>query len=148
VISIRVPPETIAPADGNICPIVLGLVAPVQAKPVVSDDSVADRDTESGAAMLHFSCDLCGRNMVADSDRRYVVKMEVFAAHDPAELTEDDFDADHLEEISQLLADDSLDAEPAPAFKELRYDLCPPCHKKFLADPLSRDATKFDFSEN
>ena len=86
--------------------------------------------------------------MLAGSESRYVVKMEVFAAHDPAELTEDDFDADHLEEIGQLLSEESPDAEPAPAFKKLRYDLCPPCHKKFLADPLSREATKFEFSEN
>ena len=97
--------------------------------------------------MQHFSCDLCSRNIVAGSDNRYVVKMEVFAAHDPAELTEDDFDADHLEEISQILSED-LDTEPAPAFKKLNYDLCSSCHKKFLADPLNREATKFDFSAN
>ncbi len=98
--------------------------------------------------MLHFSCDLCGRNMQVGSDSRFIVKMEVFAAHDPAEMTEDDFDVDHLEEIGQLLSDESSDALPAPAFKKLRYDLCPSCHKKFLADPLSREATKFDFSAN
>ena len=35
--------------------------------------------------MLHFSCDLCGRPL---SDRRYVVKLEVFAAFDPDEVVE------------------------------------------------------------
>jgi hypothetical protein len=98
--------------------------------------------------MLHFSCDLCGKDLLPDTDSHYVVKMEVFAAQHPAELTEDDLDADHLEEISQILTEEGPDAEPIPAFKKLRYDLCPSCHKKFLNDPLGREALKFDFSEN
>ena len=43
---------------------------------------------------------------------------------------------------------DATDLEPAPAYKKLRYDLCSACHLKFLADPLNREAQKFDFSEN
>lgn len=98
--------------------------------------------------MLHFSCDLCGKDLL-DSNARYVVKMEVYAAHDPSEMTEDDLDVDHLEEISQLLSDeDSVPAEPAPAFKKLHYDLCPSCHRRFLANPLGRESQKFDFSAN
>ncbi len=96
---------------------------------------------------MHFSCDFCGKDLTGDHGR-YVVKMEVFAANDPAELIEDDLDTDHLEEIGQLLAEEGADAEPAPTNKKLRYDLCPICHKKFLADPLGREAMKFDFSEN
>jgi hypothetical protein len=98
--------------------------------------------------MVHFSCDLCGKDLLDGTDGRYVVQIEVYAAHDPSELTEDDLDADHLEEIGQLLAEEGPDAEPAPAFKKLSYDLCPSCHKKFLADPLGRELQKFDFSEN
>lgn len=86
--------------------------------------------------------------MIPGSDGRYVVKMEVYAAQDPAELTEDDLDADHLEEIGQLLAEEASDHEPAPTFAKRRYDLCSGCHKKFLADPLGRESQKFDFSEN
>jgi hypothetical protein len=98
--------------------------------------------------MMHFSCDLCGKDLTPSATGRYVVRIEVFAAHDPAELTEDDLDADHLEEIGQLLSEEGADAEPAPVSQELRYDLCPSCHKKFLADPLGRELQKFDFSEN
>ena len=99
--------------------------------------------------MLHYSCDLCGKDMTDGTDGRYVVNMEVFAAHDLAEITEADLGDDHLEEVGQLLReaeDDNL--EPAPAFKKMRYDLCPACHRKFVADPLGREAQKFDFSEN
>jgi hypothetical protein len=98
--------------------------------------------------MLHFSCDLCGKDLLTVAENRYVVKLEVYAAHDPAELTEDDLDPDHLEEISQILADEGDDCDPAPAYKKFRYDLCSTCHKRFLADPLGREAQKFDFSEN
>jgi hypothetical protein len=98
--------------------------------------------------MMHFSCDLCGKNLLNKSPTHYVVKMEVFAAHDPSELTEDDLDVDHLEEIGQLLSDEGAETEPAPSFKKLRYDLCASCHARFLADPLGREAQKFQFSAN
>ncbi len=101
--------------------------------------------------MLHFTCDLCGKEMLPGDDHRYVVRMEVYAAHDPAELTEADLDEDHMELVSQMLADEEH-ADPdatAPAFKKFRYDLCPECHKKFLRDPLNKEsAQKFHFSEN
>jgi hypothetical protein len=103
--------------------------------------------------MLHVTCDLCGKELTPGDDHRYVVKMEVFAAHDPSEITEADLDDDHMEAVSQLLRDteESL-SDPdsdAPAYKNFRYDLCPECHKKFVRDPLSKEAAqKFDFSEN
>ena len=37
---------------------------------------------------------------------------------------------------------------PPPARQALRFDLCPCCYRKFLADPLGREAVNFDFSEN
>lgn len=100
--------------------------------------------------MQHFTCDLCGKSLGSQSDQRYVVKVEVFAAHDPAELTDDDLDVDHMEEVSQMLSEmDQSTADLAPAFKQFRYDLCPDCHPRFLRDPLNKEAAqKFDFSEN
>lgn len=103
--------------------------------------------------MLHVTCDLCGKQLTPGDDPRYVVKVEVFAAHDPAELTEADLDDDHMEAVSQLLRqmEDHL-ADPnadQPAYKKFRYDLCPECQKRFVRDPLNKDAAqKFDFSEN
>ena len=100
--------------------------------------------------MLHISCDLCRKEISSESNFRYIVKMEVFAAHDPAEITEEDLDEDHMEAISQLLRDDSGDdLEVAAPRKNFRYDFCPECHQKFLRDPLGREGVqKFDFSKN
>ena len=99
--------------------------------------------------MQHFSCDLCGKPIGCGDAHRYVVKVEVFPAHDPAELTDADLDIDNMEEVSQMLseAEDSA-PELTPAFKQFRYDLCPDCHAKFLRDPLNKEAQKFHFSEN
>jgi hypothetical protein len=100
--------------------------------------------------MLHFTCDLCGRELRPGEDQRFVVKMEAYAAHDPAELTEEDLDEDHMEAISQLLREDNGDdTELAASRRNFRYDFCPECHQKFLRDPLGRDGVqKFDFSKN
>ena len=38
--------------------------------------------------MIRYSCDLCHRELDSESDLRYVVKMEIFAAMDAS--TEDD----------------------------------------------------------
>jgi hypothetical protein len=103
--------------------------------------------------MMHVTCDLCGKELRPGGDHRYVVKIEVYAAHDPYEITEEDLDDDHMEALSQILRDKeeglpTSDGE-APAYKNLRYDLCPGCQKKFLKDPLNRAADqRFDFSEN
>jgi hypothetical protein len=103
--------------------------------------------------MLHVTCDLCGKELHPGDDQRYTVKIEVYAAHDPAELTEADLDEDHMEAVSQLLNEieeglaDSDGIEPVSQC--FRYDLCPECRKRFARDPLGKEgAQKFHFSEN
>jgi hypothetical protein len=101
--------------------------------------------------MLHVTCDLCGKKLRPGEDH-YVVKIEVFAGHDPAELTEADLEEDHMEAVSQLIRQMEAGESPddlSPTSHHLRYDLCPECRKRYLRDPLSKDAAgKFDFSEN
>ncbi|HXG11318.1 MAG TPA: hypothetical protein VNK04_16305 [Gemmataceae bacterium] len=103
--------------------------------------------------MLHVTCDQCGKELRPGDDHRYVVKIEVFTPHDPAAITEEDLDQDHMEAISQLLQDmeenlvDPPDLEPRR--HHFRFDLCLECRNKFLRDPLGKEAAqKFDFSEN
>jgi hypothetical protein len=110
--------------------------------------------------MLHITCDLCGKDLPAGDDH-YVLRIEVYAAHDPAQLTEADLDADHMEAVSELLREvEEGEADPGelePPSRQLRYDLCPDCRQRYLRDPLRKDAAKpvskdaaqkFDFSEN
>ena len=53
--------------------------------------------------MIRYSCDLCKRELDPQDDLRYVVKMEVYAAFDPAATDGDEDDRDHLEEIQDIL---------------------------------------------
>jgi hypothetical protein len=105
--------------------------------------------------MLHITCDLCGKELRTGQDY-YVVKIEVFAKHDPAQLTEADLEEDHMEAVSQLLRemdDEEVADAIEPARHNLRYELCPECRQRYLRDPLNKElnkeaAQKFDFSEN
>jgi hypothetical protein len=103
--------------------------------------------------MIHHSCDLCKRLIDTEEDVRYVLKMEVYAALDPALDDADDGDRDGLQDVQDMLQriDDLDTSEVAPddVYQQLRFDLCPECRKKFLKAPLGREAMKqFDFSQN
>jgi hypothetical protein len=109
-------------------------------------------DGEDSAAMVRYTCDVCGRELPGGEDQHFVVKIEAYAVQDPAELTEADLEADHLEAVGQLLRDveehgSALDL-PEPT-RHFRYDLCPECHRRFVRDPLGKDQpAKVSFSEN
>lgn len=102
--------------------------------------------------MVHVSCDLCGRSIRVPEDQRFVVKIEVYAAHNPYEITEEDLQADSLEAVSELLEDEDLalaDVTDEPLRQSRQFDLCGSCRKSFLKDPLSREShLNFEFSEN
>jgi hypothetical protein len=102
--------------------------------------------------MIRYSCDLCKRELDSQNDLRYVVKMEIFAAFDPASADGDEDDRDHLEEVQDILErmeDSSNDQIGEDVYQQLRFDLCPDCRRKFIKNPLGRKAAKaFGFSAN
>jgi len=105
--------------------------------------------------MVHFTCDLCGKDLAPYGEPRFVVKIAAYAGYDPNQITEDDLDEDHMEAVADLLrreeaegASCSSDAD-TPSYKGFRFDLCPECHGRFIKDPLNRDTLKLlNFSEN
>lgn len=102
--------------------------------------------------MVHYTCDMCGRPLLADEDIRYVVKIEVYTACDAMEMDDDDMDA----EIWEMEGDHGQEDASCPAegfedgdYKTFRFDLCTKCHKKYLQDPLFlKSWNKTRFSEN
>jgi hypothetical protein len=102
--------------------------------------------------MVHFTCDLCGKDMTTSGEGRYVVKMEAYPGFDPNEIKEDDLDDDPMEAVSQLLQhDEDLGSEAVAKAQAMgfRFDLCPSCHHKFVRDPLGKETMhQFDFSKN
>jgi hypothetical protein len=102
--------------------------------------------------MIHYTCDLCKRELDPAEDLRYVVKIEVCAAFDPV-VTEEEGDRDHLGEIQDLLEqleETESDQLSDGVYQRLRFDLCPECRRKFSKDPLGREAVAkvLDFSNN
>jgi hypothetical protein len=98
--------------------------------------------------MLHFTCDSCGESI---AENRFVVRLEVYPAHQPSCLSEEDLQPDHLQALAEELssqADAENEFEP-PRTQSFRYDLCPRCHARYVQDPLRVAATKrLNFSEN
>ena len=89
--------------------------------------------------MIKLSCDMCGKTLLLDEEVRYIVNVEVFAAYDPLELTEEDMQRDYRKELRELVARmDKMDAEKAQdsVYRRFRFDLCMACQKKYLKDPL------------
>jgi hypothetical protein len=102
--------------------------------------------------MIRYCCDLCHRELDPEEDLRYVVKMEVYAAFDPMVADEESDERNHLQEIQDILEqleEDDSDQIGADVYRQLRFDLCPECHKKFVKNPLGRETAKlFNFSQN
>ena len=86
------------------------------------------------------------------TDGRFVVKIEAYPGFDPTEIKEDDLEDDPMEAVSQVLQRDealSSDELSRTLHKGFRFDLCPACHRKFVNDPLGKEAIRsFDFSKN
>ena len=106
--------------------------------------------------MLHYSCDICKRPIVAGTDLRHVVKIEVFPAVGeqacgcPGDAA-GHHDADHLEEMQELLErlDESELADLEDDTRSLRFDLCDACRQRFVKNPLGvKRGKQLDFSNN
>ncbi len=91
--------------------------------------------------MVVLTCDMCGKVLLADEDVRYVVRVEVYAAYDPMEITSADLAKDHGAEIRRLLeqaAEKDAEELEAEVYKQFRFDLCPSCQRNYVRDPLLR----------
>ena len=90
--------------------------------------------------MVHgLYCDACGEPLLVDSNVRYVTKVEVYAAYDPLEITEADLkgaNPDAWEALMEELRDADPEEVASQVHLSLRYDLCPACRRRYLADPL------------
>lgn len=105
--------------------------------------------------MIHYTCDMCGKPLLVEEEVRYEVKIEVYAAYDPMEITEEELAEDHLEEMRELveeMEDMTTEEVEEGVYKKLRFDLCPSCKAIYLRDPLfqrqERQGRRINFGEN
>jgi hypothetical protein len=88
-----------------------------------------------------YVCDLCGEPIDRSGTGRYVVTIDVRAAPDSPQITEEDLKRDIAAEMTRLIRkmeQMSLDEIEDGVHRMFRFDLCPGCQKRFLADPLGR----------
>jgi len=91
--------------------------------------------------MIRYCCDRCGRNLGTGPADRFVVRIEVFAAEGPLEITDEDLAQDHRAEIQKVVEELSktpLDEVEDKNYRAFRFDLCPACHAEYLRNPLPR----------
>ncbi|RIK67515.1 MAG: hypothetical protein DCC65_06715 [Planctomycetota bacterium] len=90
--------------------------------------------------MIRYRCDGCGLDLERDGSNHYIVRIEAFAAAGKLEFTRQDVERDHSEEIRKLIADiekRSPDEIEDQVYRSFRYDLCPACHRRYIAAPLN-----------
>lgn len=99
--------------------------------------------------MQHFTCDLCGCRI---DEQRYVVKLEVYPAFDPDQLSDSDLDVDHLQAVAESIDEDEMAGlciDGVHSTGALQFDLCDGCQRRFRRDPLGKmSRTPLHFSEN
>ena len=86
-----------------------------------------------------ISCDRCGKSLLIDEEVRYQVKVVVQAAYDPMEISTTDLEKTSPDSWKSLLKKlENLSAEEAQdqVYREINFDLCPPCQKIYLTKPI------------
>lgn len=99
--------------------------------------------------MIHYTCDLCGKSL---GKERYEASIEISPVHDPDELTEDDLDVDHLQqivdEISKMESTGDFELEETGP-KRFKFDFCSGCARRFAKAPLQSKVSRgITYSEN
>ncbi len=89
--------------------------------------------------MHGLNCDRCDKTLLLDENVRYEVRIIVQAAYDPMEITGGDLEQGGSEGWQRLLEElEKLSEEEAQdqIYRDLRFDLCPPCQRVYLKKPL------------
>ncbi|MBI4612575.1 MAG: hypothetical protein HY720_03100 [Planctomycetes bacterium] len=102
--------------------------------------------------MIHYTCDVCGKDLVVEEDARFEVRIEVKIACEPkgesSDDPEEDFDAQVSDILELMQGVDKADLERG-VYKSFRYDLCADCKESYLEDPLfRRRVLRLQHSEN
>ncbi len=104
-------------------------------------DPMSDQqaDVPDSIDELDVSCDCCGKGLLIDSNVRYEVEIEVKAAYDPLEITDDDLSENHEKEMDRTLKElEELSEEEVKeqVYKKMEFNLCSSCQSDFLESPL------------
>ena len=89
--------------------------------------------------MIRYACDRCGCRLEPNDPRRYIVRMEIYAAVGNIEIDTEsageggDRVSDLLAQLSQANPDEIEDQ----TYRRFRFDVCDACRKVVLKRPLA-----------
>ena len=88
--------------------------------------------------MIRYQCDKCGTKMAANDARRYIAKLEVYAAAGHIDLDDDAAEnSEHgLTEVLEKLAQADPDEIEDQTYRSWRFDLCDACRRNLMLRPL------------
>jgi hypothetical protein len=88
--------------------------------------------------MIRYECDRCGMALGANDLRRFIVKLEVYAAAGHVDLTPDPKGDPQreMDEIMKSLAVADPDEVEDQTYRCFRFDVCDGCRRGLLANPL------------
>ncbi len=86
-------------------------------------------------------CDRCDGGLLVEENVRYIMKLEIYAAYDPMEITEKDLERDFEKEFAETIQ--KLEGIPSQELRQqvyMRevYDLCAACQRAVARDPLQK----------
>lgn len=90
--------------------------------------------------MIRYRCDGCGLDLERDGSNHYILKMEAYAAAGRLDFSREEVERDHEAEMKRLIAElekRSPDELEDQVYRNMRFDLCPECHRRFLLSPLA-----------
>ena len=91
---------------------------------------------EADRFVIRYECDKCGMPLAPNSDDRFIVKMEIYAAAGHIDLPAERSSDTSVRQIMDQLANADPDEVEDRTYRCLRFDLCDRCRKKVLQRPL------------
>ena len=88
--------------------------------------------------MIRYECDKCGVPLQANDLKRFIIKMEIYAAAGPIELDrhpQSDTKTELKAVLRELKKADPDEVEDQ-TYRSFRFDVCDACRRELLEKPL------------
>jgi len=87
--------------------------------------------------MIRYQCDRCGAALSASDAGRFIVRLEIYAAAGPLDLSElSEHSKESVAEVIESLSRADPDDVEDRTYRNFRFDVCDACRQDLLKKPL------------